>query len=194
MKYGCSTQVYSDARRVHSDDPWLTRAELIDVAPDLCNEYREAFNGEGYGPRRPAETFVSRPCCDGRWRRPSVRRKQARPLSVYDSQKEAIDLGSWSDGEPSAMITWYHRSPSFSEEAWKMIGFLHLDEGRLAADIPTHALADRLVGEVAARLGANATLIEMRPSVAVEVSSADTSNAGNPRASIQMRLGCRPTL
>lgn len=173
-------QVHSDARRVYSDDPWLTRAELIDVGPDLCNEYREGFDGDG----------VLELDAGGDVREPILLRwtlaapfgdayERLRPLSVYDREKEAIDMGSWPEGEPSALITWYHRPPSPSEDDWKMIGFLYLDEGRLAADVPTRALADRLVGEVAARLGATATLIETRSNLPVRVHAAASQHSQN---------------
>lgn len=50
-----------------------------------------------------------------------------------------------------------------------MVGFLYLDEGRLAADVPTRKLANDLIDEVAARLGTAATLVNTRPSLPVRV-------------------------
>jgi hypothetical protein len=39
--------------------------------------------------------------------------------------------------------------------------------GRLAADVATRAMAERLKGEISARLGSAATLVEARPSLPV---------------------------
>jgi hypothetical protein len=94
-----------------------------------------------------------------------------RALSARDGDHEGIELENGPDGEPNAAITWYRRS-GLANDDWKMIGFLFLDEGRLAAAVPTRTLTDRLVGEVGARLGAAVTLIERRPSMPARVHTA----------------------
>ena len=95
--------------------------------------------------------------------------QRLRPLSVCYGTEEATDVETGPDGDPHALMTWYRHGPSADEDDWDMIGFLHVDKGRLAADVATRTLADRLVAEIAARLGAAAMLVETRPSTPVRV-------------------------
>jgi hypothetical protein len=53
---------------------------------------------------------------------------------------------------------------------------LYLDDGRLAADVATRAIAERLMGEINARLGSAATLVETRPSVPVRIDSSQSDS------------------
>ena len=173
-------RVYCDARRVHSDDPWLTRVELMDMMAELCHQYREAFDGErvfeldfdtGGDTLEPIQLRWTVEAPFG------VAFEGLRQLSVHAGDKEAMELENGPDGEPHASITWYHHSPSANEDDWRMIGFLDLAEGCLSASVPTRALANRLVGEITARLGERATLIETRPSVPVRIRSVETADA-----------------
>lgn len=158
--------------RTYSEIPWVTRAELTewDLAGDLCDEYTEAFN------RGPASVLET--CGDAReplhlqW---TVSASfddmlvRLRPLSVCYVDEEAVDIQNGPDGERHVLMTWYQRGPSAEEDDWMMVGFLYLDEGRLAADVPTRTLADRLIVQVAGRLGAAATLVETRRSKPIRV-------------------------
>jgi hypothetical protein len=161
-----------DLRRGYSEIPWMTLAELTewDLAGDLCDEYTEAFH------RGPASVLET--CGDAR--EPLHLRwtvstpfddvlQRLRPLSVCYVDEEAIDMQNGPDGEPHVLMTWYQPGPSAEEDDWVMIGFLYIDQGRLAADVPSRMLANRLIAEVAMSLGAGATLVDTRPSTPTRV-------------------------
>jgi len=96
---------------------------------------------------------------------------RVRPLSVCYENEEAVDFENGPGGDRHGLMTWYRRGSSADADDWRMVGFLYLDEGRLAADVATRALADDLIGEVTARLGARAKLLETRRSMAIRVHS-----------------------
>ena len=156
-------QVCGDAQRRGSGDGWLTRAELLDVAAELCETYCEAYEADrvfeidtGGDSRDPTlvRWTVSAPFAE--------LLGEPRPLSVSGSGGEFHELEIGSDGEPHALIAWYRTTPHITGDARKIAGFLHLDEGRLAATVPTRVLADRIVQEIDAHVGETARLVERR--------------------------------
>jgi hypothetical protein len=61
---------------------------------------------------------------------------------VCYEDEEAIEFENGPGGDRHALITWYRHGSSADTDDWKMVGFLYLDEGRLAADVPTRTLAN----------------------------------------------------
>jgi hypothetical protein len=91
-----------------------------------------------------------------------------RPLTIcYDDDYVEVAIGP--DGAPLALLMWFERGPSDDPDDWRCIGYLYLSDGRLSADVPSRAHADRLLNEVARRLGAAATVQEIRSAVPVRV-------------------------
>jgi hypothetical protein len=161
-----------DLRRCCADVPWISRLELreMDLTGDLCDEYTEACE------RSPSWLLDA----GGDVREPQHLRWQVstsfhdmlerlRPLSACFGDEEAIDIDNRPDGEPHLLITWYRRVASSDADDCKMSAFLYLDEGRLAADVSSRMLANRLIAEVSSRFGAAATLLDVRPSTPVRV-------------------------
>jgi len=95
--------------------------------------------------------------------------ERLRPLSVWCRDEESVDIENGPDDAPRILMTWYEPAPSVDPDDWKMIAFLYLEEGRLAAHVATRAIAERLMGEVSARLGSAATHVETRSSMPVRV-------------------------
>jgi hypothetical protein len=89
--------------------------------------------------------------------------ERLRSLSVWYGDEEAIDDETAPDGVPRLLMSWYEPPPPPHPEDWRALGFLYLDDGRLAADVATRAIAERLMGEINARLGSAATLVEAVP-------------------------------
>jgi hypothetical protein len=91
-----------------------------------------------------------------------------RPLTIcYDDDYVEMAIGP--DGAPLALLMWFERGPSDDPDDWRCIGYLYLSDGRLSADVPSRAHADRLLNEVARRLGAAAIVQEIRSAVPVRV-------------------------
>jgi hypothetical protein len=165
-----------DVRRAYTESSWLTRDELVGMGAELCSEYRDAHD------RDPLSMLAT--CGDAReplhlrWTLSapfSDAFDRLRPLTVCYSDGEAIDNEDRPEGEPSVLLTWCQRGPSADPDDWMMIGFLYLGERCLAADVPTGALATRLMTEVDSRLGAAATLRETRPSLPTRVHARESS-------------------
>jgi hypothetical protein len=150
--------------------PWLMRAELMGMEWEVRDVYREALD------RRPASELyrggdASEPLhLSWTVAAPYVEMiDRLRPLTVCFGDEEAIDDEDGPEGDPHMLMTWYERGPSADPDDWQMIGYLYLEEGHLAADVPTPALAARLVAEVTARVGAAATLVDTRPCLPTRV-------------------------
>lgn len=161
-----------DLRRGYSDVPWMTRAELteMDLAGDLCDEYTEACER---GATSALDTGGdSREPLHLRWNMSTSFHEmleRLRSLSVCFGDEEAIDIENGPTGEPHVFMTWYRPGPSGERPDCTMTALLYLDEGRLAADVASQMLAERLNAEVEARFGPAATLVEIRRSEPVRV-------------------------
>lgn len=169
-------------RRDESEHAWLTRPELLDLDADvdLFDEYRQAcdhgpasvyFDAHEGEAREPLhlEWAVQAPFDDAF--------ERLLPLSVCYEDEEAIDVESTPDGDPHVLMTWYDH-PSPDPDDWRMLGALHLAQGRLTADVPTRARAERLIAEVAARCGPAAALVHTRSMVPVRVHDRESSLVG----------------
>ena len=158
-------RVGCDALGRYADDEWLTRAELLDLIAELCETYCEAYEDdrviEVHTCGDPREPILLRWAINAPF--PEAL-DLLRRLSEREGDRESIEIETSQQGEPHARITWYRRGPETNGEDW-IVGFMYLDEGRLAATVPTLSLAERLAGELRARLGAKATLVEIRRSV-----------------------------
>jgi hypothetical protein len=161
-----------ETREGWDDVPWMTRAELIemDAASDITDVYLQAFvRGPGWrlntgdGAREPLhlQWTLSTAFDDAL--------ERLRPLALCYEDEEAIALENEPAGDRHAVLTWYQRGPSGDEDDWDEIGYLYLDETRLAADVPTRALATRLADEIAARLGNSAQVLETRSAKPIRV-------------------------
>jgi hypothetical protein len=101
--------------------------------------------------------------------------ERLRSLSVWYGEEEAIDDETGPDGVPRLLMSWYEPPSPPQPEDRKALGFLYLDDGRLAADVATRAIAERLMGEISSRLGSAATLVETRSSLPVRIHSRSDS-------------------
>jgi hypothetical protein len=150
-------------REVHADGAWLTRTDLLEIAPDLCLEYREACDDD-----RAVELDAcghSRELLLLRWTVGlSVAHmfERLRSLSVWRDQDEAIDDETGPDGVPRVCLSWYEQPPPPDADDRKALGYLYLDEGRLAAHVASRPMAERLMQEIGTRLGSAATHLETR--------------------------------
>jgi hypothetical protein len=169
-------------REYHVEGAWLTRAALLDITTQVCSEYRDACDGETvieletYG-EAPEPLLL-------RWNVSSPfgeMFERLRSLSVWYGEEEAIDDETGPDGVPRLLMSWYEPPPPPEPKDRRALGFLYLDVGRLAADVATRAIADRLMGEISARLGSAATLVETRPSLPVRIHSRSESLPTLPR-------------
>jgi hypothetical protein len=97
--------------------------------------------------------------------------ERLRSLSMWYGEEEAIEDETGPDGILRLLTSWYEPPPPPEPKDRKALGFLYLDDGRLAAHVATRALGERLVGEISARLGSAATLVETRPSLPVRIHS-----------------------
>jgi len=79
------------------------------------------------------------------------------------------------DGVPRLLMSWCEPPSPPQPEDRKALGSLYLDDGRLAADVATRAIAERLMGEISSRLGSAATLVETRSSLQVRIHSRSDS-------------------
>jgi hypothetical protein len=165
-----------ELRRFHSERLWLTRAELMDLAPEVCDQYREACGDDR----------VIQLDSLGEVREPLVLRwnlatsfdtafDALRPLAIGGDHEEVLDIENGPEGEPRVMFTWYEPGSAEARNEGREIGFVYLDDGRLAADVPTPTLAARLIREVTDRLGDAATLLEQRSSAPVRLSPRESS-------------------
>jgi hypothetical protein len=163
-------------RECHAEGAWLRRAELLDITPEVCSEYREACDCDtvieletyGDGPERLLLRWNVSASFGEMFER-------LRSLSVWYGEEEGIDDETGPDGVPRLLMSWYEQPPPPHPEDRKALGFLYLDDGRLAADVATRAIAERLIGEIRARLGSAATLAETRLSVPVRIRSRSDS-------------------
>jgi hypothetical protein len=113
--------------------------------------------------------------------------ERLRSLSVWYGEEEAIDDETGPDGVPRLLMSWYEPPPPPQPEDRRGLGFLYLDDGRLAADVATRAIAECLMGEINARLGSAATLVETRSSLPVRIHSRSDSLPPVPRAASETR-------
>jgi hypothetical protein len=162
----------SAMREYYAEGAWLTRAGLLDIIPGVCSQYRDAcdcdtvIEFETYGAARAPLLLrwnVSAPLGE--------MFERLRSLSVWYGEEEGIEDETGPDGIPRVLISWYEPPPPSKPEDRKALGFLYLDDGRLAAHVATRALAERLMGEISARLGSAATLMETRLSLPVRIHS-----------------------
>lgn len=169
-------------RECHAEGAWLTRAELLDIVPEICTEYRNACDCdtvielETYG-EGPEPLLL-------RWNVSALfgeMFERLRSLSVWYGEEEAIDDETGPDGVPRLLMSWYEPPPPPDPEDRKALGFLYLADGCLAADVATRAMAERLMGEISARLGSAATLVETRPSLPVRIHSRSDLSRMLPR-------------
>jgi hypothetical protein len=162
----------SAMREYHAEGAWLTTERLLDITPEISSEYRGACDcdtaveyetyGDALGPRL-LRWSVSAPF--------SEMFERLRSLSVWHGSEQAIEDETGPDGVLRLVISWYAPPPPPEPEDRKALGFLYLDDGRLAAHVATRALGERLVGEISARLGSAATLVETRPSIRIRIHS-----------------------
>jgi hypothetical protein len=159
-------------REYHANGAWLAREALMDIIPEVCSEYRDACDCdtvielETYGEAPEPHLLrwnVSAPFGE--------MYERLRSLSVWYGEEEAIDDETGPDGVPRLVMSWYEPPPPPRPEDRSALGFLYLDDGRLAADVATRAMAERLKGEINARLHSAATLVEARPSLPVRIHS-----------------------
>jgi hypothetical protein len=165
-----------ELRRCYSERLWLTRAELMDIAPDVCNQFREAC-GHDRVVQLDSLGAVREPLVL-RWRLATsfdAAFDALRPLAIGGDHEEVLDVENGPEGEPRVMITWYEPGSAEASDPWREIGFLYVDDGRLAADVPTSTLASRLIREVTDRLGGAATLLEQRSSAPVRLYTPESS-------------------
>ena len=152
-----------EERQCYTDDLWHPRRFWMTYEGSVFSGYREAYeqppvlqlHSEGTVPDPVHLRWqVSAGYADTL--------ERLRPLTACYGDEWALDEEHGPDGEPHMLLTWYEPGPSAERDDWEAIGYLYLDEGRLAADVPTPTLADRLIAEVAARAGDVTTLIETR--------------------------------
>ena len=166
----------SAMREYHADGAWLTRAGLLDITPEVCSDYRDACDCdsvielETYG-EAPEPLLL-------RW---SVSApfgemfERLRSLSVWYGEEEAINDETGPDGILRLAMSWYEPPPPPEPGDRRALGFLYLDDGRLVAHVAAGALGERLMGEISARLGSAATLVEIRPSLPIRIHSRSDS-------------------
>jgi hypothetical protein len=153
-------------RELHADGAWLTRTDLLELAPDLCLQYREAcdddrvveLNARG----NPRELLLLR------WTVTlSVAQmfERLRHLSVWRDAHKAISDETGPDGVPRLCLSWYEQPPSLDADDRHALGYLYLDEGRLAAHVASRPMSERLMQEIGTRLGSAATHLETRPTM-----------------------------
>ena len=159
-----------ESRQGQTGDPWLPRRFWIGYEFEIFSEYCDAYE------RRPVTRLAARgEVADPvhlRWQvaAPFVEvLDRLRPLTACYGDEEALDEENGPDGEPHMLLGWYEAGDSGDDEDWEEIGYLYLDEGWLAADLPAPALADRLVAEVARVAGDVTTLVERRPCVPTQI-------------------------
>ena len=164
--------IAAESRQYHAEGAWLTRAQLLDITHEVCSWYREACDCdsvnvlETYGDE-PERLFL-------RWRIAAPfgeMFERLRSLSVWYGEEEAVRDETGPDGGPRLLMSWYEPPPPRDPGLRDALAYLYLDDGRLAADVATRAMADRLMGEISARLGSAATLVESRPSLPVQIQS-----------------------
>jgi hypothetical protein len=99
-------------RECHAEGAWLTRAELLDITPEVCSEYREACDCDtvieletyGEGPEPLLLRWnVSAPFGE--------MFERLRSLSVWYGEEEAIDDEAGPDGVPRLLMSWYEPPP-----------------------------------------------------------------------------------
>lgn len=158
-------------REYQTDGAWLTTTQLLDVAIEVCADYREAYDEqtdldmETYG-ETPEPRLL-------RWRVSASFGEsfdRLRSLSRWYDAEEAIHDETGPDGVPRLSLTWYEPPPK--PEYRHALGYLYLDEGRLAGYVATRTLAERLLREVHTRLGSAATLVETRRCCPTHIPSA----------------------
>lgn len=150
-------------REVHADGAWLTRTELLEIASDLCLEYREACDDDRVveldACGHPRELLLLR------WTVTlSVAQmfERLRSLSVWRDEDEAVDDETGPDGVPRVCLSWYEQPPPPDADDRHAIGYVYFDEGRLAAHVASRPMAERLMQEIGTRLGSAATHLETR--------------------------------
>jgi hypothetical protein len=171
-----------ETRECHAKGAWLTRAQLLEITHELSSEYREACDCDSVN---ELETYGEEPeRLLLRWSvsAPFVEIfERVRSLSVWYGDDEAIHDETGPDGVPRLLMSWYEPPPPPNPEDRDALAFLYLDDGRLAAHVATRAIAERLMGEITARLGAAATLVETRPSLPVRIPTLSDSFPPPPR-------------
>jgi hypothetical protein len=150
-------------RELHTDGAWLTRMDLLALAPDLCFDYREACDDDRVceldAGGHPREMLLLR------W---AVALSVAemfdrlRTLSFWSGQHEAMHDETGPDGASRLCLTWYEQPAPPEADDRQALGFLYLDERRLAAHVASRARAERLLDEIGNRLGSAARHVETR--------------------------------
>jgi hypothetical protein len=159
-------------REYHANGAWLTRAQLLDITTEVCSDYREACDcdsvvePETYG--EVPESLLLRWSVSAPF---GEMFERLRSLSDCYGGEEAIYDETGPDGVSRLSMTWYEPHPPHEPDDRRALGFLYLDDGRLAAHVAARGMAERLLGEIRARLGSAATLVETRPSLPVRIHS-----------------------
>jgi SEC-C motif len=153
-------------REVHANGAWLTQTDLFELAPNLCLEYREACDDD-----RVVELDANGHPRDLLLLRWTVTLSVAemferlRSLSVWRDEDEAISDETGPDGVPRLCLSWYEQPPAPDADDRHALGYLYLDEGRLAAHVASRPLSERLMQEIGMRLGSAVTHLETRPTM-----------------------------
>lgn len=152
-----------EIREVEADGAWLTRSELLEIAPDLNFEYQAALEDDRVveldAGGHPRELLLLR------W---TVSLSVAemfdrlRSLSVWCGEDEAVDDETGPDGMPRLRVSWYEQPAPPEPDSRHALGYLYLDQGRLAAHVASQAMAERVMQEIGMRLGSAATHLETR--------------------------------
>lgn len=150
-------------REVDTEGAWLTRMGLLERVLEVCLAYREAcdddrvceLNTGGH----PRELLLLR------WHvTHSVAEMfdRLRSLAFSDDQTEVMDDETGPDGVPRLTLTWYEQPAPPATTECDALGFLYLDEGRLAAHVASRATATRLTSEIERRCGSASRHLETR--------------------------------
>lgn len=92
----------------------------------------------------------------------SARASIASVRSAHGAERKKRSTTTPGQTGPRLSLSWYEPPPPPEPAYRRALGYLYLDEGRLAAYVATRTLADRVIREVHARLGSAATLVESR--------------------------------
>lgn len=150
-------------RQDHAHGAWLTATQVMDITTSICAAYREACDEQT---ALDMETYNETPEPHLlRWRVSASFGEsfdRLRSLSPWCGTEEAFHDDTGPDDRPRLSLSWYEPPPPPEPAYRRALGYLYLDEGRLAAYVATRTLADRVIHEVQARLGSAATLVESR--------------------------------
>ena len=174
--YSVPTEALADLRGFRADysknGEWMAPADVaeLDLTFELCETCTRlwgrgsaGFLDSGADIREPLHLnwTVSIPFADAL--------ECLRPLTVCYDDDDYVEVSIGPRGDPHALFMWFERRPSDDPDDWVCIGYLYLTDGRLAADVPSRRLADRLLNEVQQRLGGAATWQGTRSAMPVRV-------------------------